>query len=58
MGSYDKQKEHVKLKLVLKLENRIKVWYTFSKGATIHAVTLSPTSGYSSTPTRRPSTHK
>jgi len=51
MESYDKQKEHVKLKLVLKLENRIKVWYTFSKEATIHAVTLSSTSGYSLTPT-------
>ena len=51
MESYDKQKEHVKLKLVLKLENRIKVWYTFSKEVTIPAVTLSSTSAYSLTPT-------
>ena len=58
MENYDKQKEHVKLKLVLKLENRIKVQYTFFKEATIHAVTLSSTSGYSPTPMRCPNTHK
>ena len=51
MESYDKQKEYVKLKLVLKLGNRIKEQHTFSKGPTIHAVTPSSTSGYSPTPT-------